>query len=214
MNISNTSQQSKLRRTLLAAAVVSPLALALATGSAVSAKKVIATPASADYECQNSESSDAPFIVATAPILDNEPATEIDPLAGPQVQVLVFQGNVGAAFLDETLTDEPFAVSADKISDGESIEIEVPQGLYTVVFDLPKYYKDNGPDAAPDWKLDAVDTVYVNCGGGPNFDFDLNVSVKPLPKTGAGLNPALVLAPITMLAGAALIMVRRRLATV
>lgn len=211
----NNLRSSKLRRTLLVAAALSPVAVVLATGGAVSAKKIILTPASATYECQNSDTSEAPFIVATAPVLDNEPATEVDPLAGPQVRVLVFQGNVSAAFLDGTLTDEPFATGANNISDGESIEIEVPRGLYTVAFDMPKFYKDASPEADPDWKLDVVDTVYVSCGGGnPDFNFDLNVSVKPLPKTGAGLDPALVLAPIAVLAGAALIMVRRRLATV
>lgn len=158
------------------------------------------------YECSDSGDVEGPYLVVDVP--EGTPGPDSDPtiLAGPKPDILVFAGLVADEYLAEAELD-PYTV-VEGADTGESSLIEVEPGSYTVVLDYPPGYKELAPTASPN--IDQIDFANVSCGKKPRVK--VNVTTPPLPKTGGGTEPALVIAPIALLAGGALLVVRRRFA--
>lgn len=198
----NLNRASRKPLALVASFAVPVLAVGAFAGSASAGIQ----PSFVSFECNDSGDVDGPFIVVDVPA--NPPGPDSDPnaLAGAKADVLVFSGDV----VDEYLAEEelsPYAME-EGVDPGDSATIEVGTGLFTVVLDFPPGYKDVAPTASPN--VDLLEIVAVACGKKPNIKID--IVTPPLPKTGGETEPALVIAPIALLAGGALLMVRRRFA--
>lgn len=190
-----------------------PLALAASFVAPAIALAAFAGPASAgtgpsfvSYECSDSGDVDGPFLVVDVPDKKIDLLSDPEALAGSKADVLVFSGDVVDEYLEEEeLT--PYAME-EGVDRGDSATIEVGTGLYTVVLDFPPGYKELAPTASPN--VDLLEIVAVSCGKKPNIKID--VVTPPLPKTGGDSDLALVIAPIAVLAGGALLALRRRFA--